>query len=265
MEQNKAGRTKKSTTETEVFQGFTLEELKGEYIHLPSVWLDVFSAIDNLAELKVVLYVMRHTWGFREYEELKRISVDEFVHGRKRKGGGRVDHGTGLSDRAVVTGINKAVEHGYIEVEIDNSDKARIKKHYRLKIKKQVQSEPDVILNSATETPILSKRRTSGISAKYNSKPKNQSRSNISQQINKSIQLQTMPYVNYLQSPEWQTKREQALRLAEYRCQICNASGSLHVHHRSYERRGREAMSDLIVLCGKCHELFHQSSELSQD
>lgn len=87
----------------------------------------------------------------------------------------------------------------------------------------------------------------------------------VSQQISKSIQLQTMPYVDYLQTPEWQAKREQALRLAEHRCQICNASGSLQVHHRSYERRGREAMSDLIVLCSKCHDLFHQSSELSQD
>lgn len=71
-------------------------------------------------------------------------------------------------------------------------------------------------------------------------------------------ELQTMPYHDYLLTPEWQEKRKGALQRAEYKCQVCNASEQLHTHHRTYERRGRELPSDLTVLCEKCHSLYHQ-------
>jgi hypothetical protein len=31
----------------------------------------------------------------------------------------------------------------------------------------------------------------------------------------------------------------------------------MHVHHRTYERIGHEKLSDLCLLCGPCHRLFH--------
>lgn len=70
-------------------------------------------------------------------------------------------------------------------------------------------------------------------------------------------ELRTMPYQAYLQTPEWQEKRDQALESAGHRCQLCNSDDSLNVHHRSYERRGNEESSDLTVLCRACHSLFH--------
>ncbi len=73
----------------------------------------------------------------------------------------------------------------------------------------------------------------------------------------KGYDTRTMPYREYLQTSEWQAARMQALRRADYRCQVCNRSGPLEVHHRTYERRGREAPQDLIVLCDRCHEVFH--------
>jgi len=69
--------------------------------------------------------------------------------------------------------------------------------------------------------------------------------------------LRTMPYDEYLQTPEWQEKRKEALRRADYRCQLCNSDESLDVHHRTYERRGYELASDLIALCRDCHKTFH--------
>lgn len=71
--------------------------------------------------------------------------------------------------------------------------------------------------------------------------------------------LRTMPYAEYLQTPHWHGKRNAALQAAKYRCQTCYAKGELHVHHRTYERRGCEALSDLTVLCKQCHETFHAS------
>lgn len=78
----------------------------------------------------------------------------------------------------------------------------------------------------------------------------------------RGAELRSMPYREYLQTPEWKERRIEALRRAGRRCQVCSASGGLDVHHRSYERRGAERASDLTVLCRPCHSLFHKSSEL---
>lgn len=76
-------------------------------------------------------------------------------------------------------------------------------------------------------------------------------------------ELRTMPYQQYLQTPEWQQTRKDHLRRARYRCQVCNAGNTqLNVHHRTYERRGQEHIRDLIVLCRDCHEIFHQQGKL---
>jgi hypothetical protein len=69
--------------------------------------------------------------------------------------------------------------------------------------------------------------------------------------------LQTMPYQEYLETPEWKTLRDQKLKQAQFRCQLCNSPKELNVHHRTYERRGIEELGDLIVLCRRCHEKFH--------
>jgi len=67
----------------------------------------------------------------------------------------------------------------------------------------------------------------------------------------------TASYNQYIQSPKWERKRQQRLDLAGDRCELCNRSSNLHVHHRTYERFGEERISDLIVLCRTCHDAFH--------
>lgn len=71
-------------------------------------------------------------------------------------------------------------------------------------------------------------------------------------------ELKTMPYQEYLQTPEWQETRKAMLRKAKYKCQLCYSNGTLHVHHKTYERRGDEDYNDLIVLCENCHAKFHE-------
>jgi len=77
-------------------------------------------------------------------------------------------------------------------------------------------------------------------------------------------ELRTMPYRDYLQTPEWQERRKAALKRAGYRCQVCNRGRTLHVHHRTYERRGAELASDLIDLCDECHALYHGKGLLAE-
>jgi hypothetical protein len=72
------------------------------------------------------------------------------------------------------------------------------------------------------------------------------------------MRLRTMSYPEYLKTREWADKREQALDRDGHRCRVCNSSEHLHVHHRTYERRGNEDLNDLTTLCKTCHESFHE-------
>jgi 5-methylcytosine-specific restriction endonuclease McrA len=72
----------------------------------------------------------------------------------------------------------------------------------------------------------------------------------------------TRSYQEYLASPEWQGTRDDALHQAKHRCHICNSRHQLEVHHRTYERIGRERPDDLTVLCRPCHALFHRYGRL---
>jgi hypothetical protein len=104
---------------------------------MPNTWTDITAEIDSIAELKVVEYILRHTWGYQEYGLKKHITIDEFVHGRRRQDGGRMDRGTGLSERAVYDGLRKAVENGLVEEAIDDSDRGRVKKFYSLRMRNE--------------------------------------------------------------------------------------------------------------------------------
>jgi hypothetical protein len=118
----------------EPFEGFV--QPTKNFFHMPNDWIDICADIDNLSELKVIQYVIRHTWGFQEYGIAKAITVDEFMNGRKRADGSRMDKGTGLkSDRSVKDGLKAALEHGYLVCVTDASDLGRIRKSYALKMR----------------------------------------------------------------------------------------------------------------------------------
>jgi 5-methylcytosine-specific restriction endonuclease McrA len=64
-------------------------------------------------------------------------------------------------------------------------------------------------------------------------------------------------YIAYLNSPQWQQRRDEVLEDADYTCEQCGRSRpevTLEVHHESYENLGREEEWDLTVLCSECHE-----------
>ncbi len=130
------------TPEGKEFAGFPAPTKN--FFSLPNEMINIIAHITNLAELKVIIYVIRHTWGFHEYGIKKAITTDEFMHGRKRNDDMRMDEGTGLSNRSVIDGLRAAVEHGYLEYELDETDKARKVKSYALKMQSSQIDEMDV-------------------------------------------------------------------------------------------------------------------------
>lgn len=60
-------------------------------------------------------------------------------------------------------------------------------------------------------------------------------------------------YASYMRSPEWKERRQAAFNKWGRSCNLCGAKKDLEVHHRTYERFGRESVEDLQVLCWTCH------------
>lgn len=58
----------------------------------------------------------------------------------------------------------------------------------------------------------------------------------------------------YYQSPAWQEKRSERLKIDGFKCAKCGFTRALEVHHINYERIYNEDVNrDLITLCKKCH------------
>lgn len=64
-------------------------------------------------------------------------------------------------------------------------------------------------------------------------------------------------YDDYIQSIRWRKKADKCKKKAGHKCQLCSYEGNLQAHHNTYDRLGFELLSDLVCLCGYCHQAFH--------
>ena len=64
-------------------------------------------------------------------------------------------------------------------------------------------------------------------------------------------------YKEYLLSKEWKSKRLKILQRSGGVCEICNTKRAYQVHHITYKRVYKENLSDLIAICGICHQAEH--------
>lgn len=65
-------------------------------------------------------------------------------------------------------------------------------------------------------------------------------------------------YSKYLLSPEWGLIRQRLFTERGKKCERCSSNKILQIHHLTYERIFKEEMSDLLILCKKCHEKEHR-------
>jgi 5-methylcytosine-specific restriction endonuclease McrA len=62
-------------------------------------------------------------------------------------------------------------------------------------------------------------------------------------------------YNQYIKGPRWAAKREAWFNAFGKYCRACGtAYGPIQLHHMTYDRLGRERMSDLVALCANCHK-----------
>ncbi len=133
------------------FRGFSSPEQN--WYKMPNEFTELAASLVRRRMTAVVillLYIMRHTWGFQEYGIAKKITLDEFINGRKFANGLRMDSGTGLSDLTIRSAINDAVKIGVLVMEVDDHDKGRVKRYFRLRM---ADDERQVwVLNFNTQT-----------------------------------------------------------------------------------------------------------------
>jgi hypothetical protein len=139
------------------FDGFDPPE--SNFWRLPNNWFDIVACFTSWAEHKVVEYILRHTWGYHEYDVCKLITMDEFMHGRKRRDGSRLDAGCGMAENSIKKGIADAVMHGFLIVEVDDSDRGRIKKFYGPRMRRPQRDEGTHAVRPLSEPPAPDARR----------------------------------------------------------------------------------------------------------
>ncbi|MCU7866456.1 MAG: replication protein [Candidatus Thiodiazotropha sp. (ex Lucinoma borealis)] len=71
---------------------------------VPDEFFDYLAPRLNNAELKVVIYIIRRTFGFKKWYD--NISLSQMVDGIVKKNGERLDHGTGLKKSAVCDALS---------------------------------------------------------------------------------------------------------------------------------------------------------------
>lgn len=79
---------------------------------VPDIILDHWMADLSGAELKVLLYVARRTYGFGK--DCDNISLNQMATGIRRRDGTQLDRGTGLSRSGVKTACNGLIERGIL-------------------------------------------------------------------------------------------------------------------------------------------------------
>lgn len=82
------------------------------YTQVPDALFDELMPHLSGAELKVLLYVVRRTFGFKKGADA--ISLKQMVEGITTRDGRVLDRGTGLSQRAVVNAVKGLVEKDVI-------------------------------------------------------------------------------------------------------------------------------------------------------
>jgi Bacteriophage replication protein O len=108
---------------------------------VPDDVFDVLMPELSGAELRVLLYIIRRTFGFKK--ESDNISLKQMVEGIKTKDGRVLDHGSGLAKGTAAIAIKGLVEKGIVEAQRNRSrEKGDEPTTYRLRFLTQQTREP---------------------------------------------------------------------------------------------------------------------------
>lgn len=117
------------TDQSNTFAGFS----GPNYTQVPDALFDELLPMLSGAELKVLLYVIRRTFGFKR--EADTISLGQMVNGIVKRDGTRLDHGTGVTKKTLLMALRSLEQRQILFIErrrsSDRGDEASL---YRLNV-----------------------------------------------------------------------------------------------------------------------------------
>src|SRR4051794_29443154 len=118
---------------------------------VPDVLFDeLLLRLDN-AELRVLLYIIRRTYGFKRSSD--DIAISQMVEGIRKKDGTVLDRGTGMSKGSVTRGLRGLLEKGVIVARRNTSKERGFEPTtYALKVK----NELDILVSPMRQAPLVS-------------------------------------------------------------------------------------------------------------
>jgi hypothetical protein len=64
----------------------------------------------------------------------------------------------------------------------------------------------------------------------------------------------SIEYDEYMHSEAWAERKRRLFEKRGYSCEMCYNGRPLEVHHKNYDRLGRELDDDLLIVCVDCHK-----------
>ena len=61
-------------------------------------------------------------------------------------------------------------------------------------------------------------------------------------------------YRDHLRSVRWRNMKRAIIKMRGNCCERCGNAANLELHHKTYDRLGKESPSDLELLCSACHK-----------
>ncbi len=130
---------------------------------VPDDVFDVLAPELTEAELRVLLYVIRKTFGWKKNEDA--ISISQMVSGVKTRDGRVMDKGTGMSKSAVWRGANGLVEKGILNRQQSQSENGEYETNvYSLRF--SAEADEENIQDNKSENRGVSLQKSNPISPK---------------------------------------------------------------------------------------------------
>ncbi len=86
---------------------------------IPDDFFDVLLGVLSDVEVRVLLYIMRRTYGFKKQAD--QISLSQIVHGITKRDGERLDHGAGVGKNGAINAVRRLEARGVLVVQHNTS------------------------------------------------------------------------------------------------------------------------------------------------
>lgn len=120
---------------------------------VPDIVFDVLAPDLSEAELRVLLYIIRRTFGFKKTADT--ISLGQMVHGIVRRDGTALDRGTGLAKSGVTKALKGLLAKGVIVARQNRSaERGNEPTTYTLRFKTPLSTGEDKGLSTGVDKPL---------------------------------------------------------------------------------------------------------------